>query len=203
MSTYADLQDRISLDYLNRTDLLPEVKRAIKNAIRTHESSRYWFNEASTAIAASSGQTFITIPADFLSLDRVEITQSSQDYKLSQRDFNWLRDMRVARTQGLPTDFNYYRDRLELFPIPDSAYSIIVYYVASLATLSADSDTNAWTNEASNLIAHEATVDLLANVVQASPDRIQRQALLRSLALQELQSRNYSRISFRLKPTAF
>ena len=79
MATYKDLQDRIALDYLNRMTLGNEVKRAIQNSIKTYESTRYWFNEASTATATSAGIAFINIPSDFLTLDRLEVTFDSSD----------------------------------------------------------------------------------------------------------------------------
>lgn len=203
MPTFGQLQDRISLDYLNRTDLLPEVKRAILNSIRTYEGTRFWFNETQTALAASAGQTFVSIPSDFLILDRLEVTQNSSNFKLVETSFDNIKDENIVQTQGLPVDFSYHGNRFELFPIPDSAYTVTCYYIRTLPVLSADADTNAWTTEASNLIAHDAAMDLLANVVQASSDAVQRHAIQRNAAFTELSMRNTTRIIKRLRATYF
>lgn len=203
MATYKDLQDRIALDYLNNMVLGPEIKRSILNTIKTYESTRYWFNEASTATATTAAVTFVNVPSDFLTLDRLEITFASADYQMSQRTFDQIRDMNVTRTTGWPTDFAYYRDRFELAIIPDSAYSITCYYIRTLPVLSADTDTNVWTNEAANLIAHAATIDLLAGVLQADERVINRHIRLLQVAQNELNLRNSTRLNFKLKATRF
>lgn len=203
MATYKDLQDRIALDYLNRMTLSNEVKRAIQNSIKTYEATRYWFNEASTATATTAAVSFINIPSDFLTLDRLEVTIASADYELSRRDFNWIRDMNVTRDQNQPTDFAYHGDRFELAAIPDSAYSVTCYYIRTLPVLSADADTNAWTNEAANLIAHAATIDLLSGILQADERVINRHVGMLRMAQNELNLRNSTRLAFKLKATNF
>ena len=67
MSQYSEVLDRITLDWLNRPDLRPEAGRAVKAAIRTFETQRFWFNETATAIATVSGQSYIAAPDNFVS----------------------------------------------------------------------------------------------------------------------------------------
>lgn len=203
MATYKDLQDRIALDYLNRMTLVPEIKRAINNSIKLVEAQRFWFNEAQGTLTAVANQTYVSVPADFLSLDRLELTRGSADYALSEQPFDWVRDMNATRASGAPTHFAYYQDRFELAVRPDSAYLLPVYYLKSLPALSADSDSNAWTNEAGNLIAHLACVELLSGVLQADDKAIKRHAAAAQLARSELDMRNDTRLLRRIRATSF
>ena len=204
MATYKDLQDRINMDYLNRYDLQGETRRAILNAIRTYEAARYWFNEAQTAMACSAGQSYVNVPSDFLILDRLELTYSGASTRLIETSFADIRAMNAVSATGQPTHYNYHGDRFEVAIIPDSAYAVPCYYVKQLATLSADSDSNAWTNEAGNLITHTACLDLLSNVIVVSePRRITFHQNMLQMAMQELNFRNIARFAGRLRATSF
>lgn len=203
MATFKDLQDRIALDYLNRMTLMPEVKRAINNSIKTYEARRYWFNEAQTAMATTSGQLYMSVPSDFLILDRLEARIGGSLSTLRETDFHSIRDLNAGEATGSPCEYAYHGDRFELYPIPDAIYTVNVYYIKSLPALTADSDSNVWTNEAANLIAHAATVDLLCGVLQADSASISRHVSMLQIAQNELNLRNTTRLSRSLKPTRF
>lgn len=200
MSTYRDMQDRIALDYLNRTDLLPEIKRAIINSIKATEAERFWFNETAVAAVAVSA---VAVPSNFIALDRLEITIASADYQLMQRSFDEIRDMNVSRITGQPTSFAYHANAFQLALYPDSAYAMICYYIKSLPVLSADTDTNVWTNELATFIAEQATIDILTNVIGAPADQISRHVAALQVARNELNLRNTGRMTFRLRATSF
>ena len=72
--TFKDMQDRINLDYLNRTDFTNETKRAIIRAIKHYERERFWFNQTATVINASVAGYTISLPADFIALDMVNVS---------------------------------------------------------------------------------------------------------------------------------
>jgi hypothetical protein len=204
MGTYKELQDRINLDYLNQMTLVPETKRAIATAIRCYEARRFWFNEAATAVATTISQSYIAVPSDFLYLDRLEINYSGGFFPLREDTFDFVRNMDSVTTLGQPTSYAYRGDRFELAVIPNSAYAVNIYYVKSLSALSADNDTNAWTTEASNLIAHAATVELLTGVLQVNDQRkIDRHERAMYMALYELGMRNDTKFLHRLTPTIF
>lgn len=204
MSTFRDLQDRIALDYLNRYDLLPAVKRAIINAVKCYEAERYWFNQTATSTTTTANTTYIGVPSDMIAYDRLEITYSGASTRLLEEDFSKLRAMNAVTAVAVPTHFSYRGDRFELFSVPDSAYTVTCYYLHSLPTLSADADTNAWTNEGANLIVHAATLDVLTNTIN-SPDQMKRAAHTNSLhmAQKELNLRNSLRLTRRLTSTQF
>ncbi len=52
-----------------------------------------------------------------------------------------------------------YQDRINLFPIPGSTYTLTIHYLKALTALSADSDTNAWLTEGEELIRLHAKAD--------------------------------------------
>lgn len=204
MATYKDLQDRINLDYLNNMTLVSETKRAISTAIKCYETQRFWFNEASTAVATVASQSYLTVPTDFMALDRIELYFSGGYFALREDTFDYVRAMDSVATVGQPTSFAYRGDRFELAVVPNSAYPAVIYYLKSLPALSADADSNAWTNEAANLIAHAATVELMSGVLQVNDQRkIDRHEQAVQRALTELATRNDIRFLHRITPTTF
>jgi hypothetical protein len=200
MATYKDLQETIALDYLNRVDLLPEVRRAIQRSIKATEAERFWFNETATALVAA---TAVAVPTNFLALDRLEITIANADYQMFQRSFDEIRDMNVTRITGQPTNFAYHANAFQLALYPDSAYAMICYYIKSLPVLAIDTDSNPWTNELANYIGHLAALDMCMNVIVADQDMVSRHSNALTIARNELNLRNTGRLTFRLRATQF
>ena len=204
MPTYKDLQDKVNLDYLNQMTLIPETKRAITSVIRCYEGRRFWFNETATTVALVSSQGYLTVPSDFLFLDRLEVTTNGTAYPLRHVNYDAIRNMNSSNNYGQPTDYAYRGDRFVLGTAPDSAYAATIYYVHSLPVLSADSDSNAWTNEAFNLIAHAATLELMSSVMKVSDtSKINYHKEAMYMALNDLHMRNENRLAHRLTPTYF
>lgn len=203
MATYKDLQDRIQLDYLNRYDLTGSVKRAIKNTIKCYEGTRWWFNETATTSVMTANSGSYGVPSDFLVLDRLEVAYSGARFPLKVATLDEVRTMNATTATSVPTHYVYRGDRFELALVPDSAYSATVYYIQSLPELSADADTNVWTNEAANLIAHGATVELLSSVVDADDRKIAHHVRMMRQALDEMYVRNDTRLHGSLQPTSF
>lgn len=204
MATFKDLKDRIALDYLNRYDLMAEVGRAIKNSIKCYEAQRFWFNQTATALATTSSISYINVPGDFMALDRLEIRYSGASQALIEEPFDVIRTMNAVSATSVPTHFAYHGDRFELALIPDSAYTTTVYYLHTLPALSADADSNAWTNEAANMIAHAATIEMITSVIGIGDNKkLARHQQQLHFAMNELNLRNSLRLSRRLKPTRF
>jgi hypothetical protein len=197
--TYFDLQTTINDDFLNR-DMGDVTRRAIKRAISTYESKRHFFNETMTTVACVSGDRFLSLPDDYFHLDRLEITCNAVQSELYERDFSTVRLMNLAPgTDGQPVIYAIRGNRIELAPAPDSAYSIDVYYLHTQPDLSADTDSNAWTNECFNLIAHHAALDIMANVLQvADQAKIANQTAFLKVAQSELAMRDEAHLITRL-----
>lgn len=196
MATYREMQDRINLDYLNRTDLASETKRAIIRAIKHYEKKRFWFNMTSTALAIGTASTTVAIPADFLALDFATVRDSSKDSIVVMRSFDRIAYKNQDTSgSGVPAEICYHRDTLNFTPKPSSATNLTVYYTHSLAVLSADSDTNAWTSAAEDLIIHHATADMLANVLRVTDTaQVEAHKAWEAEALAQLQAGNDLRL---------
>lgn len=202
MSTYLEIQNRINSDYLNRTTFGSETKRAILAAVRHYERERWTFNTTSTAVTASSSQTFVTMPTNLLSLDDLRLTINGESLDLTRRDPQWIRDNGTAKTYGPPTDYAIYQNRFEMFPIPDSAYSLPCFYIKRLDVLSADADTNAWTTDMEDLIVFHAAKLMWANVLRKDSEAMKFAALEKD-AYAEAQSYRMQHFLTRLKSTRF
>lgn len=204
MSTFKALQDRIALDHLNRYDLMEPIKRAIVNCIKQYESQRYWFNMTASAVTVSAGDALVGAPADMVTLDRLEITYSGASYALQERTFAQIRQMNTVNTPGVPTHFAQRGMNFELAVTPNSAYPVLAYYVHRFPTLSADSDSNPWTTEAGNLIAHAATIDVLASALSIEkPQKLKHHLMMLQNAQKELHLRNTVRLTSHLQATRF
>ncbi len=203
MSTFIEVQNRINGDFLNR-NFGAETQRAIKAAIRHHERKRWNFNETATTLTTSSSVGFVTLPSNFLILDDLQITVSGEDLPLYSQNPQTIRDMNVSRALAEPTHYAIYQNRIELALIPDSAYSLPVYYIKSLTALSADSDTNAWLEGVmEDVIAYHAAKLMWATVLRNDKEAM-KFAALEATALSNMASFNEQRRTpGRLKPTSF
>ena len=174
-TTFLNVQDRINLDYLNRTDLTNETKRAIIRAVRHYEKERFWFNQTATSIALSTASVGLALPSDFLALDFVTVrvtSPASADNIVVMRAFDRIAYRNRSLVSGAPEEVAIMNNQLKFTPKPDSAYNVTVYYLHSLTTLSADADTNDWLSAAEDLIVHHAAADVLANVLRAPADQV-------------------------------
>ncbi|QGH72696.1 MAG: hypothetical protein [Podoviridae sp. ctQNx1] len=207
MATYGEVQDRINNDYLNRSDLTAETVRAINGAIRKYQRHRFFFNESSTALATVAAQSHIAAPAAFFTFDTARIFyQSSASYELTKVDHKDLLELRAgALATGVPTHFSLYGERLELFPIPTSAYTVNVYGIHQIAPMTSQSQTattNDWFSAAEDLIVYGATKLMWANVLRNAEEAIKFSILERE-ALAELDSATEQRMMHGIRVTRF
>ena len=168
MATFGEVQDRIKLDYLNRSDLSAETTRAIGAAIRKYERQRFFFNESSTAVATVAAQSHVATQAAFFTTDYLRFFyEASASYELTRVDMKDLLQMRGGnQATGQPTHYAVYGERYELFPVPDSAWTVTVHGVHQLASASVDSQTTDWFSAAEDLIVYSATKLMWANVLR-------------------------------------
>jgi hypothetical protein len=127
-------------------DLKTEVIQRLGNRSDLQTRTDTWINDAFTELAQSPkasfreldaileftlpmGQQFMQVPADFwfiLSLRMV-------DRKLDQ--VHWQVLDRIYRTQGMPTRYARYQERIEFDPYPDQDYNMIMRYRRRLPKL--------------------------------------------------------------------
>jgi hypothetical protein len=216
MSTYLQLQTRIC-DELGRNDLLTStlnssvspVQNAILSAIFQYEPERFWFNQtrataSTTAPVASVGTPNYALPTDCLELDTVSVTVNGNRYPLEQVPWPTIDDLTgVTVGFGRPLMFAVYQQQLWIYPEPDAAYTLTLSYLQKLTTLSASSDTNAWTTHAEGLIRTRAKVLLYLETIK-DPDKAASLEALEQDLLTKLRARSAKYVSTgHVKPTEF
>lgn len=203
MATYQELQDRINTDYLNRGNFIEQTKAGIKAGIRHYENRRWAFNETSVALATSAGVSFVEFPSNFISLDKLQLTDNGIDYKLIRRDLDWILDANSQRTENVPTDYTIYQNRINLSPIPDDAYALPIYYIKRLPELTAQTDTNEWLDPPwVDIIAYHAA-KLVWGVSIRNDAETAKFASLEKIAFDTMVSHLEQTLSNRIIPTSF
>ena len=202
MPTYLDVQNRIQNDLLNRANLNAQVKNGIQAAIRHYQRTGYWFNETSTSLTMTIFQEKIAVPADYLFLQELMVTQNSANIQLIAAPFDFIRRLNINNTPGLPTRFCEYGAFFHVANIPDSAYLAPCYYIHQLPALSADTDTNGWLSAAEDLIVYAAAKYVWAGVIR-NMSAANAMAQMEVAAALELQRITELRQNRELKPTTF
>jgi len=164
MATYLETQTRIANE-LNRSGLTAEIKLAILSAVEYYKKRRWPWNEYSTTLTCVTDTAYVALPSDFVELDKLQITVGTQKRPLMQRDYGQIVDWRANSSSGEPTEFALWQNRIELYLVPNSTYTLTIHYVRSLTALSADTDENAWLTDAEELIRLHAKKDLYANKI--------------------------------------
>lgn len=158
----------------DKTQLLPSatgiwspIKNAIQSAVAKWEREPFYFNEVYTAsfFSTVNAQEFYTVSdaatiPTTVAIKRLHVTISSARYSLIQRDWDFLEDIGVSATVGKPTDFAYFAQQIRLYPVPDGAYVVSLSGTRRLTALTADADTNGWTQDGFDLIKAEAKLSL-------------------------------------------
>lgn len=204
-TTLQNVIDRITLDHLNRSDLVAESVRAVKAAIRFYERERFAWNEAITTLTATVSQNYITVPNDFLVLDVLQVNFQSATYALSRRSFAEILEMNVVTgVNNLPTDFAERADRFYIHSVPDSAYLLPCYYLAKLPELTSTSMTanNKWLSAAEDVIVYHASKLVWANTLRNNDEATKMYALEQS-SMKELRAYRDQRIISGIRATQF
>lgn len=201
MPTYLEIQQRVTLDCLNRIDLIPEAKRAIQSMIRRYEKQRWWFNETSTAVNCSAGQAFVVAPSDLLAPQELRVSLNSDRCQLRDLDYSDLQDQNDSSATGRPIWYCHFGENFLLAPIPDSAYPITVTYLQKLSALSADSDTNSFLSAMEDCIVYGAASIVAANL--GNVDIAVKYKALETEFYKMAVSHRDQRIIKRIRPTKF
>jgi hypothetical protein len=182
-ATYQQLQEKIADDLGARTDLLSApsdesalttspIQDAIQSAIAKWEREPFYFNQTyGTLFTTVAGQEFYTSSdaaaiATSPDLIKLQVTISGQRYPITPRTWQYIADISAnASVTGQPCDYAYFAERIRLYPIPDGAYTVTQSGTQRLTALSANSDTNAWTQDAYDLIRSEAKLILALEVL--------------------------------------
>ncbi len=96
----------------------------------------------------------------------LSITVGGSSYQLDGQDWTTIEDWQGLAASGQPTDYALSGSQIRLYPTPDQVFALAVIGVADLPALSTDASSNAWTNEASDLIAARTRMTLFRDVLR-------------------------------------
>jgi len=158
MATYAELKTRIVTEMV-RSDLddtlATQLATHIARACEYFSDERFWFNAIVTTTPTVSGTATVSVPATVRRVDRVSIPALGTD--LREVALSALDD---GDTQAMPSEYAYSGDSLQFYPIPDQAYTLRLVGIAQINAPSDDTDENAWTDEAQDLIVARTKMTL-------------------------------------------
>lgn len=177
MTTLADLRTDIADDIDDTTgEYTAQIDTAIKAAQRYCERYTFYFNE-------TRDQTFSTVDGQqwYGTSDNAHIPTAVRIHELYSEDSNGqsTRLTRVAPTEletlsdnsaasGEPYLWTYFNEQIRLYPIPGATVYTIRMQLGPyrLTALSAGGDTNAWLDEAYDLMKARAKYILYKNTIK-------------------------------------
>jgi hypothetical protein len=130
-----------------------------------------------------------------VSIESMLVGSSSTTKKpLASLDNSSIEDMQDGSVTGEPEYYSRFADKIRLYPIPSSVYTVTASYSYKLTALSADADTNAWTDECEELI-RQASKRILATDVIHADDLATKFGTLEQVAFDNLRDENRRRVA--------
>ena len=161
LSTFAELKTSIA-DWLLRTDLTSVIPDLITLAeAQMNRDIKHWRMETTTDLSVSTQYT--TLPTDFIEATRATL-DTSPPYRIeliSRGDMQERRE-RTSNTTGKPVALAITHGKLEVYPTPDSTYTVEFEYLARPGALS-DSNTSNW------VLTYHPDVYLFGALLNAAP----------------------------------
>ena len=158
MATYGEAVDLI-LTELSRSDtsITAVVEREFIKAIEYYATERFWFNEARISFTASNTIYYplANLSANMVEIDQLSATINGTVCDLMPATHSELQSMDASGATGQPTHWAIFAEQIRLYrkAASGSTYQIDLMGTKELASLTASTQSNAWTTEALNLIA--------------------------------------------------
>ena len=170
MATLATIRTRVLAKLVDAGGSIAEptaaqVTSEINSVIDFYEPENLWFNETTATGVLVAGFSDLPIPPDFnhfLEPNALVIEQSNVRYpliKVSPLEY----DSMYAAGTGLPRYFVYRNQGIQLYFIPDQAYTYYLYYNKTYIDLVSDGDNNDFTNYAERLIEYRTLAECYLN----------------------------------------
>jgi len=158
MADLLALKTQIAGD-LRRSNLTSEIATAVLDAIQDHGAERFYFNDTSVyTFSTVSGTDVYAITAqdpiqEFIQIDNLRALLGSW-YDVRREDYDTVERLYSAPSSGQPLLYAVFGNSLRFYPLPNAAFPIRVFGHYRLIPLTADNQSNAWTNAAKNLIRY-------------------------------------------------
>ena len=176
-NTFLTMQTRIADELVNEPLTTAQIKNAIISAIGDYENTSFYFNQKRGTLSVPtfntvSGQEFYTSTsnADIPNISKffsASASLSSSWNSLEAIDFDEIERTQTGAIIGFPIAYAYFNQQIRLYPIPDAIYPVSISYTYKFTTLSADADTNAWVDDAEEMIRQAAKYRLAMDVLHA------------------------------------
>lgn len=139
ITTYAELKTSIA-DFLDRDDLTSKTGTFISLAeAEISRDLRHWRQEK--RVNTSVDEQYENLPTDWLRINSVQHTGGGLISSVSASELQRLRS--ATTTTGKPRYMRINSNQIELYPVPDQAYSIEVTYLAQTPALT-NADPSNW-----------------------------------------------------------
>lgn len=163
MANFGQMKTWVSrrlLDPNNTAVSSSDVGDSINAALNFWKNVRFWFNEITDTTTLTQSDNSIPIPDDWLcpSVPNCFVIEYSgiryPMRKVSETDYN---AMYLSNGVGQPFWFSRQADtEYKCYPIPDRDYTCRRFYLRNYDDYSSDSDTNVFSEKATNLIQYTA-----------------------------------------------
>ena len=173
MATLAELRATITDDMIDNRLTVPQINKAINDAINSYERKEFYFNQTPSttnsyvSVPLVANQEYYSAPdiPDFVRITYIELRVSG-----AQVTLNAVQDADIASQQdgnmkNTPYAFAYTAQKLRLYPIPTANGTMLIQAVTKTSNLTADSQSNVWTIEAEELIRQSAKRRLAINIL--------------------------------------
>lgn len=164
MATLGDLKARIADELLKR-NLNTQIAQHIARAVEYYAGRRFWFNTGvmTGSAVAVDGDGYIALPTGTRIIDEIRVGNIILEPVTGDRLDAWRA---LSPSMGDPSDYAVAGDRIRLYPTPPGPVALVVTGTFDLAPLSDDTVSNAWTNEAADLIAGRTRMTMYRDVLR-------------------------------------
>lgn len=208
MGTLLQLKQRIASD-LTRDDLTSQIADAVGDAIKLFARERFWFNQSrsltfNTVVGqVAYGVAEYSVIPNIVQIDDIFLPQNQSIYPLDRyepADFEVISGGMSGG--GKPTAYTYIDNTIRLWPTPLAVYNLRMHAFYKLP-YPADSDTNAWTDDAEELIRSHAKMLLYMDLLEDDENAARMQTKI-PLLLAGLRSETSARLATgRIRGTDF
>lgn len=182
MATLGNVVARIREDLNRGSDYDARIKRAVAEAIRFYRSKRLGFNVKRAYAVLTSGNEYVSLPTDWIEADFLQLNDNDRRTPMEEVTYDWIEDRCEDTTErGEPYKYAIQHRTLRLYPIPDRTYTLMLsfqYELKDVSESASDEATNAWLDEAEELIRKHAMSELYVLYIDG-PDSMNKGQYLR------------------------
>lgn len=159
MATLSTLRSNIA-DQIDRTDLNTQIDLAINRAVEHYGANKFWFNEAASTFTTVADQlsygTADGVSTAVAGIEVAQVTVNTIKFPLYKKTYDFITLINTDDYTGYPEYWAYFDEKMHLYPTPDSTYTVSISYIKKYDTLTADGDTNDFTDNAEDLLESRA-----------------------------------------------